>query len=177
MCECWCMACLWTHMCVPEVSVVPQELSALFPEQDPLEPGACWLGRLPGPRAPGTYLPVYLTSVGSARVHHHTQFSRWGGNQLMLAWKALHPLTHLTSLSPALLNSLFFPSQCHFVFILAVKQILSSRLGWPPASPPSPNPECKNYRQALPQSAWFFMQVISRWQICLIDSLLKWPAI
>lgn len=71
----------------------------------------------------------------------------------MLAWKALHPLTHLTSLSPALLNSLFFPSQCHFVFILAVKQILSSRLGWPPASPPSPTPECKDYRKALPQSA------------------------
>lgn len=56
----------------------------------------------------------------------------------MLAWKALHPLTHLTSLSPAILSSLLFPSQCHFVFILTVKQVLSSKLGWPPASPPPP---------------------------------------
>lgn len=133
ICECWCMVCLWTHTCVPEVSVVPQD-------RVPLEPGAGWLGRLPGHRAPGTYLPIYLTSVGSARVHHHTQCFRWGGNQtrvFMLAWKPLHPLTHLTSLwiqQFSVLSS--FPSQCHFVFILVVKQVLLSRLSWPPASAP-----------------------------------------
>lgn len=102
-----------THVCARGVCCS----SGAIRNRVPLEPGACWLGRLHGHRALGTYLPVYLTSVGSARVHHQTQFSRWGGNQTRVLMLGKHftlwPFLHLwvqqfSILSSFLLNVILF---------------------------------------------------------------------
>lgn len=129
-----------------------------FRNRVPLEPGAGWLDRLPGHWAPGTYLPVYLTSVGSARVHHHTQCFRWGGNQtrvLMLAWKPLHPLTHLTSLwvqQFSVLSS-FLLNVILFLFLLSNRFSCPDSVGLQLVPPPALSPELhiidKHYHSQL----------------------------